>query len=85
MSDLSATRLRGLPWQSRYAWEVRHGLTHPTYTYDTHPDVEAAESSAMFMLRMQAERGSASLVLSAVHVKGPEGVEPDWRRIELRC
>ena len=80
VSGFDAFKRRESPWRSRYTWDVRKGLTHPQFTYDFHPNAEAAEFAASLMLRAQALQSSASIALREVHVKGPEDEESGWRR-----
>lgn len=75
VSGFDAFKRRESPWRSRYTWEVRQGLTHPRYTYDFHPNAEAAEFAASLMLRTRSLPGNACLALREVHVKGPEDAE----------
>lgn len=72
------------PWMCRYTWLVEGGLPHPEFTYDTHADEAAAERVAMFMLDADTPNGGSRLRLVEVHVKGPEGADSGWRRIEPR-
>ena len=71
------------PWTCRYTWHVG-ALPHPQFTYDTHADEVAAERVAQFMLQADTPSCGSRLRLVEVHVKGPEGADSGWRRIEPR-